>query len=359
MTYLFMTLGAFSSFPSAKRATGIGEALAMRGHRVFIVAMDCHENRDRLLRESPHCHAVFFQKTNAVAEGIRKVVLTRRIRPDYVYSLSYSLRNMAFMRPFLPWGVKSIIEFNELYSNFSNHHLSWVIREFFAIVENGYVLCASKYLEGYFRNKAKFWHLSRRFLYLPFAYPTYLRGTVDKADGRHHVVFMAHMGRGYGVFDVLKAFEWVSRLKPKSHLDLIGGGPDLEEVRHWVATHGLYSRISVYGYVREEELDGLFSCAAAFVAPLHDSVQDWARCPSKVFYYIPYNKPIVTCRIGDPFENLKQYAIYYSADDVDDMARAIITALERSVEFAYPCGFIETHSWNARAKEFERWTENE
>lgn len=212
---------------------------------------------------------------------------------------------------------------------------------------------------NYLREEAKFWHLSRRFLYLPFAYPTYLRGTVDKADGRHHVVFMAHMGRGYGVFDVLKAFEWVSRLKPKSHLDLIGGGPDLEEVRHWVATHGLYSRISVYGYVREEELDGLFSCAAAFVAPLHDSVQDWARCPSKVFYYIPYNKPIVTCRIGDPFENLKQYAIYYSADDVDDMARAIITALERSVKFAYPCGFIETHSWNARAKEFERRTENE
>lgn len=358
MTYLILTLGAFSNFPSAKRATGIGEALAWRGHQVFIAAMDCQENRDRLRREAPHCRVLFFPQANAVSEGLRKLAFVWQTRPDYVYSLSYSMRNMAFIRPFLPWKTRAIIEFNELYSSFSNHHLSWVIREFWAIVENGYVLCASKYLESHFRRKAAFWRLSRRFLYLPFAYPSYLTGDVGKVDGRLHVVFMAYMGRGYGVFDVLETFTAVARVNLRAHLDLIGGGPDLDEVRQRVEARGLASRVSIHGYVKEEALNGLFSCAAAFLAPLHDSIQDWARCPSKVFYYIPYNKPIVTCRIGDPFENLKEYAVYYEADNLADMTRAIITALEGAEKFSYPRGFVEAHSWTARAKEFERWTEH-
>lgn len=356
MTYLFLTLGEFSKFPSAKRATGIGEALALRGHKVFISSMDCPENRKRLLIEAPHCEPCYFKRGNAFLEAFAKLRLVWKLRPRYVYSLSYSLRNLAFLRLFIPRGCQTIIEFNELYSCFSEHHLSWLIREFWALVENRYVLCASSYLVRFFKAKAAKWKLDCQFLYLPFAYPEYLTSPVGCDDALKHLVFMAHMSRGYGVFEVLEAFSHVVSRRPEAYLDLIGGGPDLRDVENWVEVHGVKDKVAIHGYVAEDKLNALFSKAAMFVAPLHDIPQDWARCPSKVFYYIPYNKPIVTCRIGDPYENLGEYAIYYKPDDVEDMERAMLSALQLASSFSYPPGFIARHSWGARAESFERWT---
>lgn len=356
MTYLFLTLGEFSKFPSAKRATGIGEALALRGHRVVISAMDCEENRKRLSIEAPHCEPCYFKRGNAFFEALAKLQLVWKLRPQYVYSLSYSLRNLAFLRMFIPRRCRTIIEFNELYSCFSEHHVSWLIREFWALVENRYVLCASNYLVRFFKEKAAKWKLDCQFLYLPFAYPGYLKLQMECDDTLDHVIFMSHISKGYGVFEVLEAFLRVVRKQPKAHLDLIGGGPDLREVQQWVETHGISGSVSIHGYVHEDKLNILFSKASVFMAPLHDTLQDWARCPSKVFYYIPYNKPIVTCRIGDPYDNLGEYAIYYEPNDLNDLERAMSLALQTADSFSYPAGFVSQHSWCARAESFERWT---
>lgn len=332
----------------------MGEALSQRGHEVYIAVMNCEENRSRMVKEAPHCKALWFENTGAVREAIAKLRMVKQYKPDVLYSTSFSLRNLAFFGFMIPKNTKMVVEFCELYSEYPRKRISWKLRECLALVENKYLLCASRYLEKHFSCESERLHLNRHIIYSPYAYPSYLKPakTIPHAPT---VVFMASLWRGYGVYDVLEAVVMLLPKIPNIQLEILGGGPEKDNVRHNVAERKLEAHIHVRGYVPEEELNEYFSRASAFVAPMHDTLQDKARCPSKLFYYIPYNKPIVTCSIGDPLETLGEYGYYYKCDDVNDMSRAIQKALEDSDTFEYPDGFLARHSWAARADQLEEF----
>ena len=352
-----MTLSEFSHFPTYKRAVGMGEELAKKGHDVYIAAQDCDENRKRISLEAPHCQAVWIGK-GVLAEVFGKMAAVWRIRPDVVYSCSYSPRNLAFMRIFLPLKLCMVIEFCELYSSYSKCSWAWKIRETIACLENNRILCASRVLENHFCNAIRRLRVNRKVCYSPYAYPNYLTETNDeKAREKESptVVFMASLWRGYGAYDVPEACIKLLGKHPDLQLEVLGSGPEKNNVLEMIHKRGLDANVHIRGYVAEEDLDLYFSRASVFVAPLHDSFQDRARCPSKVFYYIPYNKPIVTCKVGDPYETLGDFGFYYKPQDVLDMSRAIDEALAASKTFSYPNGFVQKHSWSARAVAFESW----
>ena len=156
-------------------------------------------------------------------------------------------------------------------------------------------------------------------------------------------------------YDVPEACIKLLSKHPDLQVEILGGGPEKDRLRALMQERGFSDNIHVRGFVAEDELNDYFSRADVFVSPLHDTIQDRARCPSKIFYYIPYNKPIVTCALGDPLETLGASGFYYKPDDIDDMSRAIDKALAASGGFSYPAGFIEKHSWEARARRFEKW----
>lgn len=332
----------------------MGEALAAHGHKVAIAVMDCPENRQRMLLEAPHCEPIWC-RSGLLREIADKIKMAWRWRPDVLYSTSYSLHNLAGFRWVLPWKMKCVVEFCELYSYYPVRRLNWAVWETLALFEYHYVLCASKFLLDHFSCACKRLKLRRSLEYLPYAYPSYLFSAPIESAKRKHIVFMAAMSRGYGAFLVLEAFENLLRVRNDVVLVMIGGGPDLAEMRQWVSDRGLEQSVLLCGYVAEDLLNGYFSSASVFVSPMHETIQDKARCPSKLFYYLPYNKPIVTCRIGNPADVLGNYGFYYRSQDPDDMARAFDCALTASETFSYPEGFVEKHSWNARAERFEKW----
>lgn len=347
MTILFLTLSKFSQFPIYKRAVGTGEALAQMGHRVLIAAMDCEENRVRMAKEAPHCEAVWF-KGGILREAWAKFKAIWCIRPDVVYSTSYSPHNLAFVGLLLPRKTCKVLEFCELYSQYSDKsHFAWKIKERIACWENDRILCASKLLEEYFRPFA------HRVIYSPYAYPDYL--VPKKIPHPLTVVFMAALWKGYGAYDVPEACIRLFGKYPELQVEVLGGGPEKDNLKAHMAERGLADRVHVRGYVAEDELNDYFSRADVFVAPIHDTFQDRARCPSKLYYYLPYNKPIVTGRFGDPYETLGDYGFYYRNYDVSEMSQAIDRALQARATFSYPDGFIERHSWAARARQFEDW----
>lgn len=355
MTILFLTLSSFSSFPTYKRAIGMGEALARLGHVVYVAVMSCEENRVRMAKEAPHCKALWFKQAGCFGEAMAKIRMVRQYRPDVLYSTSFSLRNLAFLRFMLPRRMKMVVEFCELYSECPRKRFGWKARETVAMFENEYLLCASKYLKSHFEREAQLWKLKRHIVYLPYAYPSYLQPKIGHIREPLTIVFMASLWKGYGVYEVVDAVCRVLCKMPNVNLEILGGGPEKENVRRLVAERGLEQNVHVRGFVAEDALNDYFSRASVFVAPLHNTVQDKARCPSKLFYYIPYEKPIVTCSLGDPLETLGEYGYYYKCDDVDDMSRVIQGALEDSSRFAYPKGFVARHSWFARAKQFEEF----
>lgn len=355
MRFAFVTHSAFSTNPVNKRSVGTGEGLAVLGHDVYILVKDCEENRQRMVNEAPHCKAIFI-RGGLIREIWSKLRTLWRVKPAIIFISTFSVHNLAGLRLLFP-KAKAVVEFCELYSEIPQRNRKWAVWELIAMLEYRYILCASQFLREHFSKVCRKYHLERHIRYSPYAYPDYL--VPEKiVHGRKTILFMAGLGRGYGVHEVVHAFEIVARQRKDVTLEIIGRGEEYEPVLAWVKEHELDKVVHLRGYVAESDLNRYFSTADVFVAPLHDIVQDWARCPSKLFYYIPYNKPIVTCKIGNPYDVLGKWGFYYKADDVDDMARVFSHALEASDSFAYPKGFIETHSWGMRAKEFEEWVVN-
>ena len=352
MKICFLTLGRFSQFATSKRATGMGESMALLGEDVRIIALDCEENRHRIKREAPHCTAEFFKAKNPITEIIRKIQILHRQSPDYVYVSSYCLRNLAFLRFLLPSKSRLIIEFCELYSAYGHRRTLWRCLEQVAISEADVIVSASLFLQGVLRNRS-----DKPNLYLPYAYPSYLNPNkkVLNADGKVHVVIMVSLWKDYGIYDVIEAMEYVIKARNNVCLDVIGGGPEKKNLENLVNDRKLMGKINFKGYLPEDKLNDAFSIAAVFLVPMHNSIQDRARCPSKLYYYLPYGKPIVTCRIGEPFKTLGEFGFYYKAGDVDDMGRVIVKAIDACSTFVYNDDLISEHSWDARAKTAKDW----
>lgn len=350
MKFLFSTMLPFHAYPSYKRATGLGEALAEAGHEVYILALDCEENRRRLTLESPNCNTMLFKQTNAIAEAHFKLKCIWHVRPDYVYTPTYGLRNLMGLSCLFPKATKLLQEINELNSSFQGRHTRiWKFIEKLALREADCQVCASKKLLAHTQKQCEALKLSRQMIYLPFAYPKYIHPRFGKVSNKRHVVYFGAIYKDYGVFDILSAANRICKERSDLVFDFIGAGPDLPSLNAKTAKFGLHNQVNTFGYVKEEEIDTLLSNADVFIAPLHDTDQDWYRCPSKIYYYIAYNKPIVTCKIGDAFDALKSHGFYYRPTDVDDMIRAICNALDANM-FSYPEGFIENHSWHTRAQ---------
>ena len=348
MRIAFLTIGSFDRFASAKRSLGMGEALACMGHEVYILSLDCLENRRRLEEEAGHCRCRFFNSGNAFQEAMSKIGILREVRPDLVYSNSYCVRNLAGFRMFLP-KCQIVLEFNELYSSYGSHSFLWKIIERVAICAADKLVCASNYLAEHIKALTK-----KPVLYLPYAYSEYLSRSVSAKTTVKRIVFMASLWKEYGVYDVIEAVRLIVAAGREVVLDIIGRGPELENVKKLCAEAPL-NFIHIHGYVSEEKLGAFFSSASVFVSPLMDTVQDRARCPSKIYYYIPFCKPIVTCGFGDPYDALGDNGFYYISGDVKDMARAIVKALACADRFSYPDGFVKQHSWHCRAVKFEGW----
>lgn len=357
MKFLLFSIAEFSRFPSYKRVVGMGEALTEMGHEVHIAVFDCLENRTRMAMEAPKCCPVWIHTRNPFREAWMKLRAIYSIKPDAIYSPSYSFRNLAYFGFVLPRRLIRVIEICELYSEYlyDKPSLFWKFNEWFACVENSHILCASKYLESHFSNAMARWRLKRALCYSPYAFPTYLSPAHRPVKHVKKLLFMASLWRGYGVFDVMEAFMKIRERIDNVELEILGNGPERGNVEKWVKEHALSAIVHIRGYVAEKDLNEFFSQADVFISPLRDTIQDHARCPSKLYYYIPYNKPVVTCKIGDPYDTLGSFGFYYSPENINSMAEAIVDGLNKSDHFSYPKYFISKHSWKARAEAFLRW----
>jgi len=349
MKILFLTISTFSNFPSYKRATGEGAALASRGNEVYIALEDVPENRRRFEFEAKGCVPIWIRKGNVIAEAFQKLRAIRRIRPDFVYSLSYSFRNLKYFSFLFPRQTKYTCEVCEL---FSAYRFMWIFREWLLLLECDRIVAASKLLRDVFEMRAGGVHIKRPILYHPYAYPVRNRKIEQFASS---IVFMAYMSRGYGCFTIMEAFKMITDEYPDVTLEMIGRGPEFQEMTKWVQSENLGQRIHLRGYVEEEDIDSYFSKAICFVSPLRNAITERARCPSKLFYYIPYNRPIVTCNIGNPPDILGAHGYYYEPESAVDMSRAMRQAIHDSKTFSYPLSVVEGNTWDARAAELEAW----
>ena len=342
-----------------KRALGHANHMADLGWDVSIVAMDCPENRARIGEECDERVSVgYFHDSGAFAEVASKTRLVGGFAPDWLYLCSYSFRNRVTMRR-LAKRPRLIIEHSELSSSIRG--LSPMKRLMARHFENrsillaDHIVCASRYLLRHYEES-----MLRRGLgdkpicCLPYAYPESILRSDDEATdrlrreygGRTNVVYMGSMISNYGLFVMLEAMVHLREKRNDILLHLIGEGPDLRKAERFARDNGIASQVRFAGYVDERELPSHLRLADAFLAPLFDTVQDWARCPSKTYMYLPFRKPVFTSPIGESAEIFTDPRLFFPCGVSQALAERLAALTPRSA-FELPNPL--EHSWRQRS----------
>ena len=323
---------------------------------------DTEENRHRVSMECDERTNVHFLTYNSsFDERTKKSALLEGIRPDYVYLCAFVFRNIVS----ISFKCKKLVEHSELRSAIKD--VAWwrrwyeLLSEYYSLVYADGVLNASGYLQRL--NKKRAGCIFRKklpMLYFPYAYnisvckTSAYKDSIDlkKGDGDVFITYLGSLSRAYGTIDIVKAVKKIGR--DEIRLLLLGDGDDRQGIQDYVVENRLDKQVWMPGYVREEDISTYFSLTDVFVLPMNDTVQDKARCPSKLYMYLPYNKPIVTSKIGEPYEVLKNKGVYYVAGSVDSLSTAILTALGKKTLGINPL----CHEWYERARLFEIWMKN-
>lgn len=364
MHICFVTTGDIKSISTAKRALGMANPLADHGWKVSIIMEDTEENRIRVSLECNNkIRLYFFKSTSAFKEIREKCRIVQQIRPDYLYICAFVTRNI------IPLGFscKKIVEHCELQSGIPDirgiNRIRVICNEFLSIIYADYLLNASKYLQNCYLSRCR--KLGKNNMpnyYFPYAYSTGVLNpiNIDYNDDRFRpylgktiFVFLGTITRNYGVFTILEAVEHLKSRYNNFKVLIFGRGRHYEEAISYIETHGLNDFVEMPGYIKEEDISTYFSLADCFISPMNDTIQDWARCPSKLYMYLPFEKPVITCKIGEPYEVLKETGLYYSPGNSIEMSQQMEHVILK--DFIFTPIDASLHSWNYRTQEFVNW----
>ena len=362
MKIAFVTFGNFDGHATLKRATGMAGPLLVEGHEVFLLLEDCGINREKVELECPGVQVFWHQRScSARTERRAKQVTLASIQPDVVWICGVGSRN--WMRR-THRACIVLADHSELYSRVSHDFVRkafyWLLEWCYCFSFDGHI-CASRYLERFYTGRLKKLRKVQNVHYSPYAFhpdvlsPDSEAGAQIQARfaGKKLLLYMGSFWKNYGFWDMLEAFRELASRRDDFIAIMAGRGPEKENGIAWVKEHKLEESIRIEGYVAEEQLSAYFTGAHAFISPLNDTVQDWARCPSKLFMYLPFQHPVVTCQIGEAAELFGEKGLYYQPGDVDSLVCALSRVLTQDV--GIDAITLDDHTYTARTKTFLSW----
>jgi glycosyltransferase involved in cell wall biosynthesis len=356
----FITTGDIKTNAAAKRALGMANPLINQGWEVHIVMLNSVENHNKSALEcSEKVVFHFIPPLNALSEIIEKRNLIKKIKPHYVYLCGFVIRNytpyLLLKKPII------LVEHSELTSSIPLlsiiNKTKAKLLEYLSGRYAHYLICASKFLQNYYSKRIE----PNRILYLPYAFD---HGLYHLWQGENEIIppkdkrikmflYVGSITDNYGLFTMLRACFKLSKKETKFKLILAGTGKDVEKAKQFVEDFNISEYVEILGYVGEEELIRYFNMIDCFIAPLHDTVQDWARCPSKLFLYLPYIKPIITCKIGEAIELFGNNGIYFDIGSSENLAEKMEAIINNT--FTYLPIDHQIHTWEYRAIQFQKF----
>jgi len=353
----FITTGDIINIATAKRALGLANHLIASGWKVYIIMEDTEENRHRAKIECCEDVNIYFLTYNSAIDELKKKNhLISQIKPNYIYICAFVFRNIITSKS---RSVK-LVEHSELQSAIQNisffKRMSFLFLEFYSIVYADGILNASDYLQKLFKKWSKivFWK-KIPMLYFPYAYNKdvcYTEKTDDNLRNDKLFVFLGSIVVNYGALVMVKAFEELQSYNAEAKLVMLGKGSDYDFIKKYIEDNNI-KNIILKGYIEEEEIPYYFSNASAFLLPINNTVQDKARCPSKLYMYLPYMKPIITSRLGEPYITLGEKGLYFEPGSVHSLINTINDLFKFnnwSLEIEY-----EIHEWKKRTILFDNW----
>ena len=363
MKICLITTGDIKTFGTIKGATGLAVAINKKGHEASLVLMDTENNRSRVKLECPNVKVFWFDSTSVLSEINKKNKIIRDHQFDVIYVVSFGIRNFTY-KMFNKKRFVSILEHSELPSSIVNSKkIRWVtnliLEKLSLFMFSGHV-CNSKYLYNEL-NRINKKIIS---LYSTYAYSSDLININNELSNNLSKMFkdkkvLCYMGtlvENYGILDIIRAIKELKKTHSNFILLVIGGGKDKAKMLQVIDRENLQKYVHVANYISEEDLYTYFHNSNAFVMPLRNTVQDWARSPSKLFMYMHFNKPIITSKIGESAEIFSNYDFHYNPDDLGTFAPAIKKALFSNDNWR-PEWNPMSHTWDERAVGRIEWLE--
>ena len=350
----FVTTGDIKDIATAKRALGMANPLFELGWEVHIVIKDTVENKNRITLEcNSKINVHYYTGNSFLAELKEKNDILNSIECKFIYLCGFVLRNIVRKKT----GRIFLSEHSELLSEIPN--IPYYKRKLYGYLEKYSVkysdglLNASNYLETYFKS-----YKPKKSLYFPYAFSTenlfkkslkQIKPSIQVLSDKKNLVYLGTVRRNYGIFTMLEAFKYLN--KNNLRLIILGAGKHFEEAVDYVEANGLKESVSLMGFIDEEDISDYFSIADGFLSPMNDTVQDKARCPSKLYMYLPYCKPVITCKLGEPYEVLDNDGFYYKPNNSKNLSTTILKALQTK---EIPEIWKE-HTWSYRSNQFDQW----
>lgn len=370
MKIFFITTGDIVSIGTIKRAIGMSTPLQKLGHDISIILLDTPNNRQRVQLECSSINILWFKHSGVLTEVSVKSNLIKEFNPDIVYVCAFGFRNWVFGL-FNKKNTIYVVEHSELGSGIKSAKLSRRLTvgalEYLSLILFSGQVFASKYLEKVFnQRKKKLFKKEVKSLYSPYAYSNQLTEVnstlLDKLKIEIHnkkvICYMGTLVKNYGILDILNAIKQLSNERKDFIFIVIGGGRHKEQMLDLIKQNQIEEFVYVAGFVSEEELNTYFSLTDVFLAPLYDTVQDWARCPSKMYMYLPFKKPIVTSKIGEAVTLFSDNGFYCDPVNPNSMSSTINDALSIDENWK-PKINIDKNSWEARSEDFIQWVKSD
>ena len=347
------------------RAIGMGPSLARLGHTVTIIAEDDPDNRD-LINACEGIEAVYVQRGSLVGDMTRKSDIVASGAYDVAHSCGLDVRTALTKRGRRAtfWIVDHVEKTSSLPGMRWHKKQVWRCLENWSLRAADATVAASRYLEMTIRARMFARNCVKPLLWLPYAVAATASQQIAASRSSHPkfdprtIMYAGGLYAGYGVHTLLDAVARLPRDTPEWKLLILGSGPERDRLLAARDAAGLQDRVEFGGYLPMPEYLAALARADVLVSPMHDTEADWARCPSKLYFYVAARTPIVTAPIGENCEVLGQHGFYYTPGDAADMATALRNAIAASGAENKPVVDPSLHTWDSRASRYTRWLES-
>jgi glycosyltransferase involved in cell wall biosynthesis len=165
----------------------------------------------------------------------------------------------------------------------------------------------------------------RRSRVIPNAPDLTVPAKTRSSSPKHLVLFLGHLYRAKGVYDLLEAFAVINRERPSLRLVLAGEGPELRGLRSRAEQLGIDAVVDLPGWVGSTDKAELLATAACLVLPSHNE-----GLPLVLLEAMIAGVPVLATAVGgvpDVVEDRRD-ALLVPPNDVPALADALIAVLD-------------------------------
>jgi len=343
---------------SLMRATLPARYLIRAGHKVDLILITVQGRQPYFYGGRPKGLTVH-EVPRSWGSPRRVVQLLRQLKPEIIHAIG---TGRATFWPGLWYRQQSgdsmlVTDIDELLSAVYNLPRNLIMRrwEARALRDSDIVLVVSRYMEGKFSTRAG----KERIGYLPNAvdlevFDKYKNGSDlirKRFGGRPIVTYMGFMLPQYQTGYILQVAHVIQRQRPDVQFVLIGEGPEKVRLEKLAVRLGLRDSVCFVGFVSDEELPGYLCASDALLFPIEDTQINQARSPNKTYLYCAAEVPIVTNRVGEVYNTLGDWGIYFDFDSLDDCATKVLKAVDTG-QPRPPRSLAEKNCWAKRTEEY-------